>query len=152
MRTIVNYSMNNDVTFCPRWKLKITGKGLRPRSRGLQPPSQSLLILIAMNILGCRVIRRQGLVSYLTANSMVKILQIVTVRSVIPCCAINQEFLTANRILIDLRIASVRDMTSSPSKADWGFPLATDQMPSSIIKNMNTHRKGNYNTSRSRIK
>ena len=38
MRTIVLYSMKTGVTFCPKCKLDMTGKGLRPRSRGLKPP------------------------------------------------------------------------------------------------------------------
>ena len=72
VRTIITYLMNNGVTLCPLCNLKIIVKGVRPRSRGFQPPIQSSFILISTTILGCCIIRRRVLVSYLTANNIVK--------------------------------------------------------------------------------
>ena len=72
MRTIIPYTMNNGVTLCSLYNLKIIVKGVRPRSRGFQPPIQSSFILISTTILGCCIIRRRVLVSYLTANNIVK--------------------------------------------------------------------------------
>ena len=71
-RTIVPQPMNNGATFCPPWRLKITGEGMWPRSRGLKPPMQSLLIMTATNVLWRLIRRRRGLVSYQAINSTKK--------------------------------------------------------------------------------
>ena len=47
MRTIVPYPIKNGVTFCLPYSLNISGKGMSPRSKGLQPTIQRLLILTA---------------------------------------------------------------------------------------------------------
>ena len=77
--------MKNGATFCPPWRLKIIVKGMRTKSRVLQPLTQRLLIIIVKNPLWRRVRKRRGLVSYQAINSMEKIGRSIMGRSAIVC-------------------------------------------------------------------
>ena len=48
LRTMLTHPMKNGMTFCSPWRLKITGKEPRIKSKILRPLSQSRPILIAM--------------------------------------------------------------------------------------------------------
>ena len=59
----------NCVNFCLQQRLNTIEKGIRTISRGLQPLIQCFFIIISTNSLGCRVRKRQVMVSYKSKNS-----------------------------------------------------------------------------------
>ena len=150
IRNIVSYSMTTGVTFYSPQKLKISGKGMRSISRSLIPPRQRLLILTVTTLLGWRIRRRRGLVSYLTRNSMRKRRLRIMGRSTVVFFVRSQECLKESIRNIAPKTASERFLVRIPSMKYWGETKIIGIIPSTIIKNLKRHVKGNWNPLRIR--
>ena len=120
VRNIVLCLVNNGVTFCPPWRLKITGKWLRLKSRNLRPISQRQPIMTVMRIQGCHIRRRQVLISYRPASIRSIIPPSILVPIVTAYCARRQKYLSASGDLIAPKIDLEKVPTRNRSRMAWG--------------------------------
>ena len=152
MRTIIPYPMNNGVNLCSNWTFKIIVRGLCPRSIGLQPLRQRLLIMKATTLSRWRVRRRRELVSYKSENSIGKRHPIITKSSATEFCERSQECLSASVNSIVPRNDSVKGPTNHTPRIDWDQPYVTGLMPWSVIRKLRIIGKGSWNILRNKTR
>ena len=144
-RTIVPCLINIGVTFCPSWRIKITGKELRLKSISLPPIRHRHQIMTQMHPQGCRIIRRQVLVSHRSAISMARIPLSIVVPSVTAYCAIRQECLSTSENCIAPKIDLEKVPTRYPPRMAWDGHWITGLLLSISIINMIRSVKGIWN-------
>ena len=120
-RNIFPWLVNIGVASCSPLRSNITGKGHQTVSRGLQPQKRHT-ILKAMNLLGFRVRRGIGLISFLTEKRRVKRRPSIKVHSAIAYFVRSQEFQSKSICRISLRTVLESVTTNSPSRIDWKEP------------------------------
>ena len=112
IRTIVPCLMNNDVNFCPPWRLKITVEELRIKLGSFRSLRKLQPFLTVIRPQGCRIRRMKGLVSYWPKIRRARRPPIIVFPIVTAYCSRSQEFLRSN----GNRIAPITALEKYPTR------------------------------------